>query len=60
MGFVFIISVVGMWIISMIENSKGLHVNALEVDTKMFKVTPGFAIGSVVICAILTILYTFF
>jgi SSS family solute:Na+ symporter len=60
MGLVFLISVVGMWIISMIETRKGVHVNSLEVDTKMFKVTPGFAIGSVIVCIILTVLYTVF
>jgi SSS family solute:Na+ symporter len=58
MGFVFIISVVGMWIISMIENSKGLHVNALEVDTKMFKVTPGFFAGAVIVVGLLVAIYS--
>ncbi|MEO6850198.1 MAG: sodium/sugar symporter [Mucilaginibacter sp.] len=60
MGFVFIICMVGMYIISMIENAKGLRANALVVDTSMFKTSRGFAIGSVIICAILTVLYTVF
>jgi SSS family solute:Na+ symporter len=60
MGFVFIICVVGMYIISMIENSKGKRVHALEVDTKMFRVSTGFAVGALIVGGILTALYTVF
>src|ERR1700761_394617 len=60
MGFVFIICIVGMYVISMIENAKGLRTNGLEVDVNMFKTNRGFAIGSIVIALILTFLYTFF
>lgn len=60
MGFVFVVCAVGMWLISIIETRRGIKPNGLEVDTKMFRVTPGFAIGSVIICAILTVLYTVF
>jgi SSS family solute:Na+ symporter len=60
MGFVFIICVIGMYIISMIENHKGLRVNGLEVDVKMFKTTKGFAVGTIIICILLTVLYTVF
>jgi SSS family solute:Na+ symporter len=60
MGFVFIISVVGMYIISMIENSKGTHVNALEVDPKMFRVTPGFLAGSLIVVGLLVAIYTIY
>jgi len=60
MGFVFIICIIGMYIISMIENSKGLRVNALEVDTKMFRVTPAFTAGSLIICGILVAIYSVF
>jgi SSS family solute:Na+ symporter len=60
MGFVFIICVIGMYIISMIENSKGLRTNGLEVDASMFKTSRGFAFGSIVICVLLTVLYTIF
>jgi len=49
-----------MYIISMVENAKGLRTNGLEVDGSMFKTTKGFAIGAIVICVILTALYTFF
>ncbi len=60
MGFVFIICIVGMYIISMIENAKGLRTNGLEVDVNMFKTNRSFAIGAIVIAVILTALYTFF
>jgi SSS family solute:Na+ symporter len=58
MGFVFIFCALGMYIISMIENSKGLKVNALEVDTKMFKTTTSFAVGALLIIGILIALYS--
>src|ERR1700744_2146816 len=60
MGFVFIICMVGMYIISMVENAKGLRTNGLEVDASMFKTTKGFAIGALVIVVILTTLYSIF
>jgi SSS family solute:Na+ symporter len=60
MGFVFIICIVGMYIISMLENARGLRTNGLEVDVSMFKTNKGFAIGALIICVILTALYTIF
>ncbi|MGZ3872518.1 MAG: sodium:solute symporter family transporter [Mucilaginibacter sp.] len=60
MGFVFIICIVGMYIISMIENARGLRTNGLEVDVNMFKTNRSFAIGAIIVAIILTFLYTFF
>ncbi|WP_408733663.1 sodium:solute symporter family transporter [Mucilaginibacter sp.] len=60
MGFVFVICIVGMYVISMIENAKGLRTNGLEVDVKMFKTNRGFAIGAIIIAVTLTALYTIF
>jgi SSS family solute:Na+ symporter len=60
MGFVFVICMVGMYIISMIENARGLRTNGLEVDVNMFKTNRGFAIGAIVVAIILTVLYTVF
>ncbi len=60
MGFVFIICIIGMYIISMIENAKGERPNGLEVDTSMFKVSKGFIAGSLIICGILIALYSLF
>lgn len=60
MGVVFVICVIGMYIISRIENPKGDRANALEVDTKMFKVSNSFAVGALIITGILVALYTVF
>jgi SSS family solute:Na+ symporter len=58
MGFVFIICIIGMWIISTIDNARGVKTNGLDVDTSMFKTSNSFAIGSLLICGILVALYT--
>jgi SSS family solute:Na+ symporter len=58
MGIVFVICMAGMYIISMIENAKGTKVNALEVDTKMFRTSTGFAVGAFIVIGILVALYT--
>jgi SSS family solute:Na+ symporter len=60
MGFVFVFCVVVMYIISMVENSKGLKTNGLEVDTAMFKTTKGFAAGALLIIGLLVALYTIY
>ncbi|WP_207536394.1 sodium/sugar symporter [Desertivirga arenae] len=60
MGFVFIFCIIGMYIISMVENSKGDRVNGLEVDKSMFKTHPSFTAGSLLIIGILVALYTAF
>jgi SSS family solute:Na+ symporter len=60
MGLVFIFCILGMFIISKVENAKGIVPNGLEVDKKMFKMDPGFAVGALIICGILAALYTIF
>jgi SSS family solute:Na+ symporter len=60
MGFVFVMCIVGMWIISMIDNKRGVKPNGLEVDRSMFKLSPGFTVGVLFVCGILAALYTFF
>jgi solute:Na+ symporter, SSS family len=60
MGFVFLICIVTMYFISLAENRKGLRPNGLEVDKKMFRVSPGFAAGALIICGLLVALYTIF
>jgi len=60
MGFVFLFCIIGMFIISMIENSRGLKTNGLEVDASMFKTTRGFAVGALLIIGILVALYTIY
>jgi SSS family solute:Na+ symporter len=60
MGFVFIICIAVMIIISLFETSRGVKTNGLEVDASMFKPQPSFAIGAMVIAVILTALYTIY
>ena len=60
MGFVFLICVIGMYIISIYENKKGVQTNGLEVDKTMFKMSPSFTVGALIITAVLAALYTVF
>jgi SSS family solute:Na+ symporter len=60
MGFVFLICIIVMYIISKIDHARGVPVKGLEVDTKMFRVNSGFAAGSLIIVGILVALYTLF
>jgi SSS family solute:Na+ symporter len=58
MGIVFILCVIGMYIISTIENKKGAHLHGLVVDSKMFKTSAGFTVGALIIIGLLLALYT--
>lgn len=60
MGFVFGICVVGMFLISLYETRKGATPHGLEVDKSMFKMSPGFAVGALIVCGILAALYTIY
>lgn len=60
MGFVFLIAVIGMYVISVIENKKGIRPQGLEVDRRMFRMSPAFAAGALIVGGILTALYTIF
>jgi solute:Na+ symporter, SSS family len=60
MGFVFIACIIGMYIISIAERRKPLKAKVLEVDTKMFRVTPGFAAGALIVSGLIIALYTLF
>ncbi|HVF97029.1 MAG TPA: sodium/sugar symporter [Flavisolibacter sp.] len=60
MGFVFVIAVIGMVIISLIDNRRGVQPNGLIVEPKMFRMSPGFAAGALLICGILVALYSFY
>ena len=60
MGFVFVICIIGMALISVYENRKGVKPNGLEVDRSMFKMNPSFAVGALIVCGILAALYTVF
>lgn len=60
MGFVFVISIIGMVLISLVENKRGVLTNGLDVDRKMFKMSPSFAVGALIVCGILAALYTIY
>lgn len=60
MGFVFVICIIGMYLISLVDNKRGVKPNGLEVDKSMFKLSPGFTVGVLLVCGILTALYTLF
>jgi SSS family solute:Na+ symporter len=60
MAIVFILCVIGMYIISTIETRKGAHPHGLEIDPNMFKTSRGFALGSIIIVILLTVLYTIY
>jgi SSS family solute:Na+ symporter len=60
MGFVFLICVILMIAISLFDEKRGYKSKGLEIDSKMFKVTNGFAVGTLIITGILVALYTIF
>ncbi|MBP6557691.1 MAG: sodium/sugar symporter [Flavobacterium sp.] len=60
MGFVFAICVIGMYFISMYETRKGVKPNGLEVDKTMFKMSPSFTVGMLIILSVIAALYTVF
>ncbi|RYZ95926.1 MAG: sodium transporter [Sphingobacteriaceae bacterium] len=60
MGFVFIICVIGMYIISKIDEARGTKTNGLEIETSMFKTSRAFTAGALIIGGILVALYTVF
>lgn len=60
MGFVFMLCIIGMYIISKYEVRRGVKTNGLEIDRGMFKLSPGFTVGVMIVCGILVALYTLF
>jgi len=60
MGFVFVICIIAMFIISKMENRNGVNPKGLEIDRSMFKTSTGFAAGALIICGVIVALYTIF
>lgn len=60
MGFVFLIVVAVMVIISLMDPRSKNNPQGLEIDSGMFKPHPAFAVGAVIVCVILATLYTVF
>jgi SSS family solute:Na+ symporter len=57
MGFVFLLCVLGMIIISLYENSKGVKPKGLEIDPSMFRTSTSFAVGALIIVGLLIAVY---
>ncbi|HVE62050.1 MAG TPA: hypothetical protein VNA26_09530, partial [Chitinophagaceae bacterium] len=57
MGWVFFFTVLLMVIISLLDKKGSKEVNALEVDTSMFKVSPGILTMIFILLGILLALY---
>ena len=60
MGIVFGICIIGMVLISTYDNRHGVKPHGLEVDKKMFKLAPGFAVGALIVSGILAALYSIY
>ncbi len=60
MGFVFVLCVVGMAIISLTDPTSKNNPKGLEIDSKMFKMSNSFAVGALIVVGILAALYTIF
>lgn len=60
MAIVFVLCLIGMYIISIIENRRGVKTNGLEIDASMFKTSSGFTVGALIIVGLLVALYSMF
>ncbi|RZA00363.1 MAG: hypothetical protein EOO68_11400 [Moraxellaceae bacterium] len=60
MTIVFIFLMLLMVVMSLLDKRSRDNPRVIEVDTKMFRTSPGFIIGSVLIVGILAALYTIF
>ncbi|MEJ7694168.1 sodium/sugar symporter [Daejeonella sp.] len=60
MGFVFLICVIVMYFISIYETRNGVKPNGLEVDSSMFKTSPSFTVGALIVIGIIVALYSIY
>lgn len=60
MGFVFLICVFGMIIISKIDKKRGIQSKGLSIEKSMFRLQPSLLAGVVLVVGIITALYTYF
>jgi len=59
-GFVFLLCLIGMFLISMYDNKRGIVPKGLEIDATMFKTSTSFAVISIIILGIIAALYTLY
>ena len=57
LGWVFLMIVALMVCISLVQKKES---DMIEIDTKLFRVEPSFVVGGVIVCGILTALYSIF
>ncbi len=60
MGFVFLICVIAMYFISTYDNRNGVKPNGLEVDSSMFKTSPSFTVGALIVLGIIVAMYSIY
>jgi SSS family solute:Na+ symporter len=60
MGWVFLFCVASMVIITLADPESKTNPQGLEIDAAMFKLSPSFILGAVVVCLFLTMVYTYF
>lgn len=60
MGFVFLIVVAVMVVITLADPRSKNNPKGLAIDSSMFKPRGGFAVGAAIVCVILALLYTVF
>ncbi|MBC7760101.1 MAG: sodium transporter, partial [Phormidesmis sp. FL-bin-119] len=60
MGFVFLICVIVMYFISIYENRNGIIPNGLIVDKSMFRTSPSFTVGALIVVGIIVALYSIY
>jgi len=60
MGIVFVLLILIMIVMSLLNPASKFQERKLIIDNSMFRVTPAFIVGSVIIMGILTALYTIF
>jgi SSS family solute:Na+ symporter len=60
MGWIFVVIIVIMVIITLLDPKSKNNPKGLEVDSSMFKPSGVFAAGAILVCGILAALYTVF
>jgi SSS family solute:Na+ symporter len=60
MGFVFVLAVLGMIVISLLDEKRGVQTKGYVVDKADFAVDNGFLAGAILIVGLLLALYTAF
>jgi SSS family solute:Na+ symporter len=60
MGFVFLIAVIGMVIISLVDSRRKVQPRGLVIDRSLFRMAPAFAAGALLVCGILAALYSIY